>query len=207
MGVSKYERDGDPRTSGPGFRLTTHEDALTIPLRWTTPRTIFVNSMSDLFHAEVPDGFIRRVFEVMERAEQHTFQILTKRSHRLKEIAPTLPWPGNVWMGVSIESTRYTFRADHLRGVPAHVRFLSLEPLLGPLTDLDLTGIHWVIVGGESGPGARPVRRTWVRDIRRQCNSAGVPFFFKQWGGRTPKAGGRVLDGRTYDRMPQAVKT
>lgn len=163
---------------------------------------IFVNSMSDLFHEKVPLTFIQRVFQTMEKAAWHTFQILTKRSERLTEVAPDLNWPPNVWMGVSIESTKYLWRVEHLRKVPAAVRFLSLEPLLGPLGLIDLSGIHWVIVGGESGPGARAVEPAWVRAICRQCCQEGVPFFFKQWGGVRKKRNGRVLDGRTWDGMP-----
>jgi len=202
MGLPKYQRDGDPRTSGPGFGLTLHEDVLSIPQRWSAPRTIFVNSMSDLFHAEVPDEFIHRVFEMMVSTPQHTYQVLTKRSKRLAKLAPDLPWPENVWMGVSIESDPYVFRADHLRAVDAAVRFVSLEPLLGPLPSLDLEGIGWVIAGGESGPGSRTPEADWFRDIRDRCVDKGIPFFFKQWGGRTPKARGRTLDGRSWDEMP-----
>jgi protein gp37 len=186
-----------------GFDLRLWPDRLELPLTWKKPRTIFVNSMSDLFHEEVPLAFTQRVFRTMERASWHTFQILTKRSERLVELAPDLNWPPNVWMGVSIETAKYLWRADHLRKVPSAVRFLSLEPLLGPLGTLDLCGIHWVIVGGESGPGARPIEAKWVREIRKQCRAAGVPFFFKQWGGVQKKRSGRVLDGRTWDEMPK----
>jgi protein gp37 len=202
IGQAKYQEDGDPRTSGPGFGLTLHPKTLDIPRRWQSPRTIFVNSMSDLFHEKVPVDFVQSVFEVMRETPQHTYQVLTKRSKRLAEVAEQLEWPPNVWMGVSIESNRYTFRARHLRQVGAAVRFLSLEPLLGPLPELDLTDIHWVIVGGESGSGARPLDPDWVRDIRDDCLEASVPFFFKQWGGRTPKTGGRELDGRRWDETP-----
>jgi len=160
--------------------------------------------MSDLFHPEVPEVFIEQVFEVMADTPRHTYQILTKRSKRLAALAPSLAWPPNVWLGVSIETRRYLYRADHLRSVPASVRFLSLEPLLGPLPGLDLAGIGWVIVGGESGPQARPIAESWVTEIRDRCEQSGVPFFFKQWGGRTPKAGGRLLAGRIHDEMPQA---
>jgi protein gp37 len=205
MGVEKYQNDGDPRTSGPGFGITVHPSALDVPRHWREPRKIFVNSMSDLFHADVSVDFIQSVFAVMRETPQHQYQLLTKRSQRLAALGSTIDWPDNVWMGVSVESSKYLFRVDHLRHVPARVRFLSLEPLLGPLRALDLTDIHWVIVGGESGPRSRPVRKTWVRDIRTICNQSGVPFFFKQWGGRTPKAGGRELDGRFYDRMPNSV--
>jgi len=193
MGVDKYRN---------GFRLTLHPDTLAEPLRWTTPRTIFVNSMSDLFHHEVPLDFIQQVFDVMQRAHWHRFQVLTKRAERLHELDPLLPWPANVWMGVSVENATYTYRIDLLRQTGAAIKFLSLEPLLAPLPNLDLSGIDWVIVGGESGPGARPMAVEWVRDIRDQCLSAGVAFFFKQWGGTVKKRTGRLLDGRTWDEMP-----
>ncbi|MCI0687959.1 MAG: phage Gp37/Gp68 family protein [Sporichthyaceae bacterium] len=202
MGAEKYQRDGDPRTSGPGFGLTVHPDALDIPRCWRTPRLVFVDSMSDLFHARVPQDFLRQVFAVMADTPRHSYQILAKRAHRLRRLAPELNWPANVWMGVSVESADHLDRVDQLRAVPAAVRFISAEPLLGPLTGLNLTGIHWVITGGESGPRARPCDPDWVRDIRDACHAAGVAFFHKQWGGPTPKAGGRVLDGRTWDQMP-----
>jgi protein gp37 len=205
IGQPKYQLDGDPRTSGPGFGLTIHPDTLDIPKRWSSPRTIFVNSMSDLFHDQVPFEFIANVFQVMESTPQHTYQVLTKRSKRLVSLADRLPWSPNVWMGVSVETSRYAFRASHLAQVPAAVRFLSLEPMLGPMNDLDLGGIHWVIAGGESGSGARPLEEGWVTGVRDHCVNEGVPFFFKQWGGRTPKAGGRELDGRTWDEVPEAV--
>ncbi len=201
MGQAKYQRDGDPRTSGPGFALTVHPDVVDTPRSWNAPRRIFVNSMSDLFHPDVPFAFIERVFAVMEDTPRHTYQILTKRSKRLTEIAGDLPWPSNVWIGVSIESERYAFRADHLRCVSAAVRFLSVEPLIGPVA-LDLDGIDWVIVGGESGPHARSADPQWVRKVRDDCITSSVPFFFKQWGGRTPKSGGRLLDGSTWDQYP-----
>lgn len=185
-----------------GFEVTVHEHMLEQPLGWRRPRVVFVNSMSDLFHERVPLAFIRRVFEVMRRASWHTFQVLTKRSERLAEVAPVLDWPANVWMGVSIENADYTWRADDLRSTGACVKFLSLEPLLGPLPGLDLDGIDWAIVGGESGPKARPMREEWVLDIRERCLSAGVPFFFKQWGGVNKKRAGRTLEGRTWDEMP-----
>ena len=207
MGQPKYQRDGDPRTSGPGFALTVHEDTLAAPYKWKSPRVIFVNSMSDLFHPDVPLDFIQRVFTVMAETPQHTYQVLTKRSKRLAAVADEIDWPDNVWMGVSVETERYAFRLDHLRDVPATVRFVSAEPLLGPLPDLDLTAIDWLIAGGESGPNARPMDESWVRDIRDQCGSAGVAFFFKQWGGRTPKAGGRELDGALHDAMPALAGT
>ena len=192
-----------------GFDLRLWPERLDLPLTWKKPRTIFVNSMSDLFHEKVPLSFIRKVFHTMETSSWHTFQVLTKRSERMAELAPKLAWPSNVWIGVSIETAKYLWRADYLRTVPAAVRFLSLEPLLGPLGTIDLSGIHWVIVGGESGPGARPMETTWVRDIRKQCRTQGVPFFFKHWGAigvdgvrRSKKANGRELDGQTWDEYP-----
>jgi protein gp37 len=178
------------------------EDALEDPLRWRSPKTIFVNSMSDLFHEGAPETFIRRVFEVMEAASWHTFQVLTKRPERAREMAKSLPWPSNVWFGTSVENESVMGRIQALRKVPAHIRFLSLEPLLGPLPSLNLLGIRWVIVGGESGPRARPMKPEWVRPIRDKALAAGVPFFFKQWGGRNKKAAGRVLDGRVWNQMP-----
>ncbi|SRR5713226_4308982 len=192
---------GNPRYKS-GFRITLHPDQLDLPLRWSKPKMIFVNSMSDLFHDAVPEEYIKKAFEVMVKAKWHIFQILTKRAERLAQLAPRLPWPSNVWQGVSIESQAYTKRVAYLQEVPAAVRFLSVEPLLGPVTNLPLDDIHWVIVGGESGPRHRPIRPEWVREIKKQCTAAGVPFFFKQWGGRTAKSGGRVLDGRTWDQMP-----
>jgi protein gp37 len=187
-----------------GFAVTLHPDQLDLPLRWNQPRMIFVNSMSDLFHEGVPDDYIQRAFDVMVKAPWHVFQILTKRARRLARIAPTLPWPSNVWQGVSVENARYTSRAADLVKVPAAVRFLSVEPLLGPIPELPLDGVGWVIVGGESGPDHRPIRPEWVREIRGQCQRAGVPFFFKQWGGRTSKAGGRLLDGQEWNEMPRS---
>jgi protein gp37 len=206
MGSAKYQKDGDPRTSGPGFGVTTHEHALTAPYRWRDPRSVFVNSMSDLFHARVPDQFIHEVFAVMADTPRHTYQVLTKRSRRLVRMAAGLSWQPNVWMGVSVENAASLWRADQLCQVPAAVRFVSAEPLLGPLDGFSLEGLHWVIVGGESGPGARPLDLDWVRGLRDQCLQAEVAFFFKQIGGRTPKAGGRQLDGRTWDQMPQRVE-
>jgi protein gp37 len=205
MGLAKYGNDGDPRTSGPGFGLTLHPDTLDIPRSWASPRVIFVNSMSDLFHNDVPEHYIRQVFEVIAETPQHQYQVLTKRSKRLARLGVHLDWPGNLWMGVSIESSSYRFRLDHLREVDAAIRFVSAEPLLGPLGDVDLDGIHWVIAGGESGAKARPMEPAWVVELRDRCRSSDVPFFFKQWGGRTPKAGGRELHGRTYDEMPLSV--
>ncbi|MFC4535282.1 DUF5131 family protein [Sphaerisporangium dianthi] len=204
MGNPKYQTDGDGRTSGPGFGLAVHHDTLTVPYRWRAPRTVFVNSMSDLFHARVPRDFVHQVFQVMTDTPRHTYQVLTKRSRRLRLLASELTWPKNVWMGVSVESADVSYRVDDLRAVPAAVRFLSCEPLLGPLDNLDLTGIAWVIAGGESGPRHRPLDATWVRELRDRCKEAGVAFFFKQWGGYTPKAGGRELDGRTWDEFPSS---
>jgi len=192
---------GQPRYRN-GFATTLQEDLLEVPLGWAKPRRVFVNSMSDLFHEAVPETFIAQVFSVMERASQHVFQVLTKRADRLASLAPALPWPSNVWMGVSVESADYTWRIARLRRVPAAVRFLSVEPLLGPIRRLPLQGIDWVIVGGESGPGARPMDLEWARSIRDRCLSAGVPFFFKQWGGARKKRTGRTLDERTWDEMP-----
>lgn len=225
MGQAKYERDGDPRTSGPGFGLTVHPDEIDAPLHWRKPRRVFVNSMSDLFHAEVPEDFIARVFATMAQAPQHAFQVLTKRPQRMAAVfdgglapevevsilddhprAPLtadgedylipgvwdedgMAWPlPNVWLGTSIESNRYAFRADHLRATPAAVRWISAEPLLGPLDELDLTGIDWLVAGGESGPRARPMHPDWVRDLRDRCGESGVAFFFKQWGAWWPAA-------------------
>jgi protein gp37 len=203
MGQPKYQNDGDPRTSGPGFGLTLHPEVLSLPQRWSAPRMVFVNSMSDLFHPDVPAAFVRAVFSVMAGTPQHTYQVLTKRSKRLEQLGQDLDWPANVWIGVSIEHDRYTFRARHLTKVGAAVRFLSIEPLLGPIPSLDLVGIDWVIVGGESGPRARRLESEWVVAIRDICLEQNVPFFFKQWGGRTAKAGGRLLEGRTWDQMPE----
>lgn len=185
-----------------GFEVTIHEHALDLPLRWRRPRAIFVNSMSDLFHEQVPFSFIRQVFAVMQQASWHRFQILTKRSVRLAQLAPLLAWPENVWVGVTVENAACVYRIDHLRQVGAAVRFLSMEPLLTGVPNMDLSGIHWVIVGGESGPGARPMAAEWARDVRDQCRRAGIPFFFKQWGGPNKGKTGRLLDGRVYDEMP-----
>jgi len=185
-----------------GFQLTMHEHMLELPLRWKKPQMIFVNSMSDLFQADVPIEFIQAVFDVMRRASWHCFQILTKRSERLLQLSSQLVWAPNIWMGVSVENQDYVPRIDHLRATKAHVKFLSLEPLLGPLHRLNLKGIDWVIVGGESGPGARPMLQDWAIDLRNQCQKANVPFFFKQWGGIRKSRTGRELDGRTWDEMP-----
>jgi protein gp37 len=194
MGAARYKDS---------FMPSLHEDLVDLPKRWKKPRVVFVNSMSDLFQEAVPDGFIRRVFACMQDCPQHTFQILTKRSERLRTLASTLPWPSNVWMGVSVEDARVIYRIGDLASVPARVRFLSCEPLIGPLENLALSNIHWVIVGGESGPGARPMLPEWVESIHRQCLRHGVPFFFKQWGGVRKDITGRKLHGRTYDEMPE----
>lgn len=208
MGQPRYQKDGDPRTSGPGFGLTLHEDKVGEPLRWRKPRVVFVNSMSDLFHKDVPQEFIARVFDVMGRCPQHTFQVLTKRPKRARDVLrdyyTTQPYP-NVWLGTSIETNTYVWRAARLLEAPAAVYFVSAEPLLGPLSQLRLDGIDWLIVGGESGPEHRPMDAAWVRDLRTEAERCGTAFFFKQWGGRTPKAGGRALDGQTWDEMPGAA--
>ena len=205
MGAAKYQHDGDPRTSGLGFGVSPHPEALREPYGWRAPRVVFVNSMSDLFHAKVPLTFIQDVFDVAAETPQHTYQVLTKRSLRLRRLSDQLRWPPNLWMGVSVENTRVLSRVDHLRQVPAAVRFLSCEPLLGPLDEVNLEGISWVIAGGESGPKYRPMHLDWARGIRDTCQAADVPFFFKQWGGRTPKALGRQLDGQLWDEMPVAA--
>ena len=189
-----------------GFDLAIHEQALEIPVFWKRPQTIFVNSMSDLFMEKVPEEFIKRVFKVMRSANWHTFQILTKRSERLLELNQHLQWMPNIWMGVSVENSEYKFRIDHLRETEANVKFLSCEPLLGPLSNLNLNGIDWVIVGGESGPGARNMDPDWVIDLRDQCIKAKVPFFFKQWGGANRKKSGRELEGKIWDEMPLLSK-
>jgi protein gp37 len=186
-----------------GFDLKLRPERLDVPLRWRRPRMIFVNSMSDLFHEAIPDNFIKSVFEVMGRANWHTFQILTKRQDRLAELAPELDWHPNVWMGVTIENRRFVHRADRLREVPAAVRFISAEPLLGPLEGLDLDGIHWLIAGGESGHRHRRVDEEWIVDLRDRCLAESVSFFFKQWGGARAKSRGRLLEGRTWDAFPE----
>jgi protein gp37 len=193
MGSGRYRNSFEP---------TLHEDLIDLPKRWRKPRIIFVNSMSDLFQEEVPDDFVRSVFDTMRDCPQHTFQILTKRSERLRDLGPSLSWPNNVWMGVSVEDDRVLDRIRHLARVPAKVRFLSCEPLIGPLTRLPLKNIHWVIVGGESGPGARPMNPVWVESIQEQCSRASVAFFFKQWGGVRKDMTGRELHGQIYDEMP-----
>jgi len=185
-----------------GFEVTIHSHLLRLPLVWKQPQMVFVNSMSDLFHERIPFEFVRKVFQTMRRAHWHVFQVLTKRSKRLLELEPKIDRPDNVWMGVSVENRDCQFRIDDLRATGAKVKFLSLEPLLGPLPNIQLEGIDWVIVGGESGPGARPMKREWVREIHEQCRSAHIPFFFKQWGGVNKKRAGRLLDGRTWDDMP-----
>jgi protein gp37 len=199
--AKRLQAMGQPNYAN-GFKLSMHPHVLEKPLEWKKPQMIFVNSMSDLFHKDVPLDFILQVFDVMRRAYWHTFQVLTKRAERLEELNSKIDWPENVWMGVSVETGKYTFRIDHLRRTGAQVKFLSLEPLLGPLHDLNLDGIDWAIVGGESGPGARPLDPAWVTDIRDQCLRARVPFFFKQWGGTNKKKAGRLLEGRTWDEMP-----
>lgn len=196
MGVRKYRN---------GFNVTLHPDVLEAPLKWRKPRLIFVNSMSDLFHKEVPLSYIKSIFDVMRRCPQHIFQVLTKRSKPLARLSPKLDWPPNVWMGVTVENEHYTYRINDLRHTGAAIKWLSLEPLLGPLNDLNLENIGWAVVGGESGPGARPMDRQWAIDIRRQCRAQSVPFFFKQWGGVNKKRAGRLLDGRKYDEMPSIL--
>jgi len=193
MGQPNYARS---------FRVTTHERMLKLPSQWKTPQMIFVNSMSDLFHESVPVDFIRRVFDIMNEADWHLYQVLTKRSERLLELDSILPWAPHMWMGVTVENQDYVSRINDLRQTHAETKFLSLEPLIGPIPDINLDGIDWVIVGGESGPGARPMSPDWVRDIRDHCVSLGVPFFFKQWGGTNKKKAGRLLDGRPWDEMP-----
>jgi protein gp37 len=192
---------GQPNYSN-GFELTLHEKSLEIPLFWKKPMNIFVNSMSDLFHEEVPLDFIQRVFEVMNKAHWHRFQVLTKRSERLRDLSSQLHWASNIWMGVSVENQNYAYRIEHLRETGAFIKFLSIEPMLGPMNDIDLKSIDWVIVGGESGQGARPVNPSWVTGLRDRCQAANVPFFFKQWGGINKKKAGRKLDGRTWNEMP-----
>jgi protein gp37 len=197
MGQTKYQN---------GFKLTLHPDTLELPLHWKKPQRIFVNSMSDLFHHDIPEEYIQKVFATMGKAHWHQFQVLTKRSGRLLAMSERLPWPSNLWMGVSVESALYKTRIDHLRRTGATIKFLSLEPLIEDLGEICLNGIDWVIVGGESGPGARPMQREWVDDIRGQCQRSRVPFFFKQWGGVQKKRAGRKLNGRIYDAMPVPLK-
>ena len=188
-----------------GFSVTLHEDALALPLKWKKPQTIFVNSMSDLFHEDIPLEFIRHVFDIMRRADWHCFQILTKRSDRMLELNPRLQWASNIWMGVTVEANNYNYRIEHLKRTGAKVKFLSLEPLLSPISNLHLKGIDWVIVGGESGPKARPMKKEWVVDIKNQCQNEKVPFFFKQWGGINKKKAGRELDGRIWNETPSLL--
>lgn len=202
--AKRLEGMGQPNYRN-GFKLTLQPQMLDIPLGWKSPQRIFVNSMSDLFHVDVPLEYIRRVFDVMRRANWHQYQILTKRSERLRELSPKLDWPEQLWMGVSVENADYVHRIDDLRHIGAAVKFLSLEPLLGPLPKLDLCGIDWVIVGGESGPGARPMDSRWVKDLRDQCLRTDIPFFFKQWGGVRKKEAGRKLEGRTWNEMPSEL--
>jgi protein gp37 len=197
MGQPNYTR---------GFEVPLHEKSVELPLRWKKPQTIFVNSMSDLFHENVPAEFIQRVFHIMKEAHWHRFQILTKRTDRLLELNPKLAWNFNIWMGVSVENQEYTYRVDHLRKVGAIIKFISFEPLLGPIRGLNLRGINWAIVGGESGHQARPMDATWAVGIRNQCQRTKVPFFFKQWGGPNRKKAGRKLEGRTWDEIPAAVE-
>ena len=197
MGLPKYAN---------GFEITVHEEELLRPATWKKPRVIFVNSMSDLFHEEVPLDFIKKVFAVMNENPQHTFQVLTKRAARLKEVHHELTWTDNIWMGVSVEDDQVTNRIDLLRETNAKIKFLSCEPLIGALPNMNLQGIHWVITGGESGRKPRPMSEDWVTDILNQCSKAGVAFFFKQWGGTNKKAAGRLLNGRTYDEMPDVAK-
>ena len=196
---------GQPKYAN-GFEVAMHEDALALPLQWKKSRRVFVNSMSDLLHEGVPDDFILRVFEVMNRASWHLYQVLSKRAARLAKLGAMLPWSPHIWAGVTVERDDYRDRIDHLRACGASTKFLSLEPLLGPLTNLDLSDIDWVIVGGESGPGARPMQAAWVTDIRDQCVNGKVPFFFKQWGGVRKKEAGRELDGRTWDEFPAGAR-
>lgn len=197
MGMDRY-RDG--------FQVTLQADLVEQPMLWKKPRVVFVNSMSDLFHPDVPLAFLQRVFAVMAATPQHTYQVLTKRAERLESVAGSLPWAPNIWMGVSVEDRKRTSRIAHLQRVPAAVRFLSVEPLLESIPDLPLGGIDWVIVGGESGHRPRPVEEAWVTEIRDQCLRANVAFFFKQWGGRNKKAAGRTLEGRTWSEMPRALE-
>jgi protein gp37 len=196
MGLSNY------RT---GFRVALHEHVLSAPMGWKKPSVVFVNSMSDLFHEKVPLEFILKVFDIIRQTPHHQFQILTKRAERLSEITSFIDWPENVWMGVSVETAQYTHRIDHLKMTGAFIKFLSIEPMLGPIPDMDLTGIDWVIVGGESGPRSRPIHPEWVTDVRDQCIEAGVPFFFKQWGGTNKKKAGKILDGKIWKQMPATV--
>ena len=204
--AKRLQAMGQPNYAN-GFEVTLHEKMLDAPLHWRKPQVIFVNSMSDLFHKDVPLEFVERLFSVMNRAEQHIFQVLTKRSDRLYLADSKLNWSDNIWMGVTVENRDYVDRIDDLRRTHARTKFLSIEPLLGPIPNLDLTGIDWVIVGGESGPHARSMKPEWVKEIRDQCLDASVPFFFKQWGGWNKKKAGRDLEGRTWDQMPEAIQS
>ncbi len=194
MGVPAYKN---------GFKVTLHPETLETPSRWKKSRMVFVNSMSDLFHEDIPESYILQVFQIMNRAYWHTFQILTKRTNRLKSLSKKVRWTSNIWMGVTVESQEYTFRIDDLKSTGAKTKFLSLEPLLGPIPHLELSDIDWVIVGGESGPNARPIKIEWVTDIKKQCETNNIPFFFKQWGGVNKKKNGRILLGKTWDGMPE----
>ncbi|MCL2470396.1 MAG: phage Gp37/Gp68 family protein [Propionibacteriaceae bacterium] len=205
MGMPQYQTDGDPRTSGPGFGVMIHPEALNAPKTWTGRRMVFVNSMSDLFHARVDVGFIRQLIEVIRETPQHTYQILTKRVARARKIGASIDWPSNLWLGASVEDMAVAHRVEDLRQIPAAVKFLSCEPLLGNLSWLSLEGIDWVIAGGESGTSARPMHIDWARAIRDNCQVHQVPFYFKQWGGRSPKIEGRLLDGRIWDDYPEQV--
>ncbi|MFC1844826.1 DUF5131 family protein [Thermodesulfobacteriota bacterium] len=194
MGNKRYQN---------GFNVTLHHDLVELPLKWKKPRVIFVNSMSDLFHKKVPDSFIKSVFQTMAKAPQHTFQVLTKRAERLVEISQSLDWTDNIWMGVTVESGDYKNRINLLRKVPASIRFLSIEPMIASVGELNLAGIDWVVVGGESGPGARPMEKSWVESVKDQCLANNVPFFFKQWGGTNKKKAGRLLNGKEWNQYPQ----
>ena len=205
MGASKYQKDGNTETSGPGFGVQLHDRELAVPTKWKNPRMIFVDSMSDLFHKEVPFDFIAKVFDTIKETPQHIYQILTKRSQRLRDLSDSLEWHENIWMGVSVESDKYAFRVNHLRETSAKVKFISAEPILGRIT-LDLDGIDWVIGGGESGPGFREMHHDWIAYIRDQCSEQSVPFFFKQWGGSHPKKNGRILEGTEHNEMPVNFK-
>lgn len=193
MGNKRYQN---------GFTVTLHPDLLAEPMKWSKPRMVFVNSMGDMFHESIPLEYIQRVFSAMRKANQHTFQVLTKRSSRMLELSKSLPWPENVWMGVTIESGKYLYRAENLKKTPAAVKFLSIEPMIGPVNNINLNGIDWVITGGESGPGARAINEEWVLAVRDECVSSSTPFFFKQWGGRNKKKAGRILQGKTWEQFP-----
>lgn len=197
MGVQKYTN---------AFQVALHRDVLELPLHWKRPQLIFVDSMSDIFHENVPEEFVQDIFAVMRKANWHQFQILTKRSERMLQFVPQIDWPPNVWMGVSVENNDYMCRIEHLRQTSACVKFVSFEPLIGPILDLNLGGLDWVIVGGESGPGARPIKEEWVLEIRDVCIEKDIPFFFKQWGGKVKKHTGRMLEGKVWNEMPKSYK-